>query len=157
VQEIIAAQALIAMQDKRIEELGRREKELAAEYEKVDRAVYLCELFNRRKAEMLTNSINSKFKTLKFRLFTEQINGGIADDCEALIDCPSGAVPFKSANNAARINAGLEVIDTLADHFGINLPVWVDNAESNNCITATNAQQIRLYVSNDKELTIKED
>ena len=157
VQEIITAQKLIAMQDKRIEELGRREKELAAEYEKVDRAVYLCELFNRRKAEMLTNSINSKFKTLKFRLFTEQINGGIADDCEALIDCPSGAVPFKSANNAARINAGLEVIDTLSEHFNISMPIFIDNSESNTHITATKAQQIRLYVSNDKELTIKED
>lgn len=39
-------------------------------------------------------------------------------------------VPFAFANNAARINAGLEIINTLSHHWGIEMPVFIDNAES---------------------------
>lgn len=84
---------------------------------------------------------------MRFRLFIEQQNGGIADDCEALVPCKTGLVPFKSANNAARINAGLELIDTLAEYYGVELPVFVDNAESVTKLTPTQTQVIRLVVS----------
>ena len=80
-------------------------------------------------------------------MFIEQQNGGIADDCEALVPCKAGLVPFKSANNAARINAGLELIDTLAEYYGVELPVFVDNAESVTKLTQTQTQVIRLVVS----------
>lgn len=156
IQSILLNITIAKKQDERIKGLEAREKELSAEYEQIERALYLCELFNRRKSEMLTDKINACFSSLKFRLFQEQINGGIADDCEAILNCDGVEVPFKSANNAARINAGLEVIDTLGKYFGFTLPVLTDNAESNNHIRDTKAQQIRLYVSNDKELTIKE-
>lgn len=156
-QEELSAFFMIDKQNDRIHELEASEKKLAAEYEKLEHGMYLCELFNRRKAKMLTSKINSRFKTLKFRLFIEQINGGIADDCEAIIPCEAGEVPFKSANNAARINAGLEVIDTLGEYYGLSMPIYIDNAESNTHISTTKAQQIRLYVSeNDKELRVKE-
>lgn len=154
-QESLAAVDMVKKQDQRIKELATREKELASEYEDIDRKIYLCELFTRKKAEMLTGKINGCFKTLRFRLFQEQINGGIADDCEAIISCGGADVPYKAANNAARINAGLEVIDVLSEHFGVYIPVWVDNAESSTHIIPTNAQQIRLYVSaTDKELRV---
>lgn len=154
-QELLSMFSVADQQDKRIAELAAQEKKLAAEYEKIDRGIYLCELYNRCKAEMLTDNINSKFKTLKFRLFIEQINGGIADDCEALLSCESGYVPFKSANMAAKINAGLEIIDTLAEHYGFTLPLFIDGCESVNDLRTTKAQQIRLYVSNDKALTVR--
>jgi hypothetical protein len=97
---------------------------------------------------MLDERINSKFRTLRFRLFVEQVNGGISDDCEALIPCNGVMVPFKSANNAARINAGLEVIGTLAAHYGVELPVFIDNAESVTRFDGAGGMQlIRLVVS----------
>ncbi|MDO4298849.1 MAG: hypothetical protein Q4C59_10320 [Lachnospiraceae bacterium] len=142
-----AALSLAEKQDARIAELGSREKELAAQYEALQKGIHLCELYTRSKAKLLSERINSKFKTLQFRLFIEQQNGGIADDCEALVPCATGLVPFKSANNAARINAGLEVIDVLADYYGVQMPVFVDNAESVTRIQETDTQVIRLVVS----------
>lgn len=133
--------------NQRITELEEREKELAGKYEEHQRGIYLCELYTREKAKMLDEKINSRFETLSFRLFVEQQNGGIADDCEALIPCDGRKVPFKSANNAARINAGLELIDTLSDHYGVSLPVFVDNAESVVRLRHTDTQVIRLVVS----------
>ena len=66
---------------------------------------------------------------------------------DSLVPCKTGLVPFKSANNAARINAGLELIDTLAEYYGVELPVFVDNAESVTKLTQTQTQVIRLVVS----------
>ena len=149
----LAALDLAEKQDARIAELGDREKALAEQYEDLQAGLHLCEVYTRAKAQMLDDKINHRFKTLRFRLFTEQQNGGIADDCEALVPCVSGLVPFKSANNAARINAGLELIDTLADHYGVQLPVFIDNAESITRIQRTDTQVIRLVVSEpDKKL-----
>lgn len=139
--------AMVAKQDERIAQLEKKEQELAAKYEQLQKGIYLCEQFVKAKTKLLDDKINSRFKTLRFRLFIEQQNGGIADDCEALVPCKTGLVPFKSANNAARINAGLELIDTLAEHYGVELPVFVDNAESVTKLTPTQTQVIRLVVS----------
>jgi hypothetical protein len=151
IQECVSLKTEIgvaARQDARIAELEAREKELGAQYGMVKKGIHLCELFTRTKAAMLDDRINSKFRTLRFRLFVEQVNGGISDDCEALIPCNGVMVPFKSANNAARINAGLEVIGTLAAHYGVELPVFIDNAESVTRFDGAGGMQlIRLVVS----------
>lgn len=134
-------------QRQRVEHLKADEKRLHKEYEQYDRAVFLCELFIRTKVQMLNNRINGKFDSVKFRLFKEQINGGIKEDCEVMIPAGSGLVPYSSANNAAKINAGLEIIDTLATYWGITLPVFVDNAESVVQLRPIASQTIRLVVS----------
>lgn len=139
--------AMVKKQDERIAQLEKKEEELAAKYEQLQKGIYLCEQFVKAKTKLLDEKINSRFKTLRFRLFIEQQNGGIADDCEALVPCKTGLVPFKSANNAARINAGLELIDTLAEYYGVELPVFVDNAESVTKLTPAQTQVIRLVVS----------
>ena len=138
---------------KRIAELEEQQKQLAAEYARCEKGEFLCELFTRRKISMLDERINSRFKTLKFKLFHEQQNGGIQEVCKVLIPCESGLVDYEKANNAARINAGLEIIAALSEHYGISLPVFVDNAESVTALGSIDNQIIRLVVSEaDKQL-----
>lgn len=156
----LASYDMIESQKKRIEELRQEQKSLSAEYEKAQMGLHLCELFTKTKVEALDEKINSKFKNIRFRLFQEQVNGGIKDDCEVLIPCDGRLVPFAFANNASRINAGLEVIHTLSDAWGIKIPVFVDNAEAVTRLDGySDMQVIRLVVSEkDKELKmIKED
>lgn len=89
---------------------------------------------------------------VNFKLFEIQKNGEINEICEATVD----GVPFSTdLNNAARINAGLEIINTLSKHYQVVAPIFVDNAESVNQIADTEAQQIALVVSRDKALTIE--
>lgn len=154
--EKLAAFALIEKQNARRIELEEEEKELAQSFEILTHGLYLCDLYSKTKAELLDEKVNSHFKTLRFRLFIEQQNGGIADDCEALIPCSGTYVPFKSANNAARINAGLEVLDALGDFYGVQLPIFIDNSEGCTAIRPTKAQQIRLYVSS-KDKVLREE
>ena len=148
---------LAETQKKRIEELKVSEKELAAKYEELERGVWLCELFMRTKVRLLDERINGKFKTVRFRLFKKQVNGGLKEDCEVMIPNESGTslTPYAFANNAARINAGLEIVDTLSKHWGLSMPVFVDNAESVCELLDIDAQVIRLVVSKpDKELRL---
>jgi hypothetical protein len=64
-------------------------------------------------------------------------------------------VPYGSANNGAKINAGLDVIDTLSRFKGIRVPLFIDNAESVTELAAIDTQLIRLVVSEgDKALRI---
>ncbi len=148
---------LVKKQQKRIKELEKQEKQLGIESEKVQKGIYLCEEFVRTKVSMLDEKINSLFKTVKFRLFITQINGGIKEDCEVLIPSESGLVPFSLANNAARINAGLEIISALSEQYNFKMPVFVDNAESVTSLSDTDLQIIRLVVSaDDKTLRVEQ-
>jgi cell division protein FtsB len=140
--------AFAEQQRQRIEALEADEKRLAGEFENLQRGVFLCEEFIKAKVSMLTDKINGRFESVRFRLFIEQINGGIKEDCEIMIPSEDGAmVPYTTANNAARINAGLEIIDALARHWGVSVPIFVDNAESVTRLKQIDGQLIRLVVS----------
>lgn len=136
----------------RIKELEDEEKELSVSIAKQEGLQYLAEQFIRTKVELLEAGINNKFKgTVEFKLFENQINGGMSETCEALID----GVPFSNVNTAAQINAGLNILNTLCEHFNAYAPVFVDNAESVNKIGKTESQLIKLTVSLDKKLVIE--
>ena len=143
----------------RIKELEDREQELAKNYEELEKTLYLCDLFTKEKVSRLTDKINDKFSTVSFKLFNEQINGGIKEDCEVLIPTPDGRmVPYSYANNAARINAGLEIIGVLSEYWNKSIPVFIDNAESVTRLIDTSTQTIKLVVSEkDKKLRLEVD
>jgi uncharacterized coiled-coil protein SlyX len=147
-----------AVQRSRITELEKMERELGKSYEAEQRSLYLCEKFTRIKASLLTDKINERFKSVSFKLFRENLtNDGVDDVCEVLTTSPDGArVQFGNSNNAAKINAGLEIISVLGEHYGVKLPIFVDNAESVTNLNNINGQLIRLIVSEaDKNLRIE--
>jgi len=139
----------------RVAELSAEEKRLAGEWERLSGELYLMEQFTRRKVEMLEGKINSKFELARFRLFQEQINGGLSECCEVLC----GGVPYSTGlNNGARVNVGLDIIRTLSKHYGISLPVIFDNAESITKLLPMDCQVIRLVVSEeDKNLRVEKE
>lgn len=153
--QIIKAENAQRQRD-RIAELESQEKQLGAEFENLEYGVYLCELFIKTKVGLLTERINSKFRNVSFQLFTEQVNGGLSECCEVLVPCHGAMVPYATANHAARVNAGLEIVATIAEHFGREMPVVVDNAESVTKLIDTDGQVIRLVVSEaDKTLRVE--
>ncbi|WP_103110656.1 AAA family ATPase [Brevibacillus reuszeri] len=139
--------------EQRIEELATRERELAAEYERLEQELFLTEEFIRSKVNLLEEKINSRFRFARFKLFEQQINGGLAEVCETTFN----GVPYSGGlNNAARINVGLDIINTLSEHYGITAPIFVDNAEAVTNLIETTGQQVRLIVSEkDKQLRVE--
>jgi len=138
--------------NKRILALEGEQKTLSAEFEKLEGHLFLIDLFTKSKVNMLEDKINGKFELARFKLFAEQINGGLLPCCEVV----AGGVPYSTGlNNAGRINVGLDIINTLSGHYGVNLPAFIDNAESVVDLLTINSQMIRLVVSaDDKKLRV---
>ncbi|MDO7908463.1 AAA family ATPase [Paenibacillus sp. JX-17] len=139
----------------RIDELEQQERQLSAEHEQLQKELFLVEEFTRTKTGLLENRINSKFKYARFRLFRDLVNGGQEEVCDTLYE----GVPYdKGLNNAARINVGLDIINTLGEHYGFSAPIFVDNAEAVTKLIDTQAQVIRLVVSEaDKKIRVVHD
>ena len=135
----------------RIQELQEEEKKLAQQIAQLEGQEFLCEEFIKTKVELLESSINAKFKYVSFKLLDTQVNGGLDETCEALIN----GVPFSNANTASQINAGLDIINALSEHYSVQAPIFIDNRESVNNLIETNSQIINLTVSEDKDLRIE--
>ncbi|WP_035293816.1 AAA family ATPase [Clostridium sp. KNHs214] len=136
----------------RIKELEEEETKLSEKIAELEGLEILSEEFIRTKVELLEEKVNSKFKYVKFKMFKNQINGGLEETCEPCIN----GVPYSSnLNSAAKINAGLDIINTLCSHYGVQAPIFIDNRESINEIIPVESQVINLIVSKDKELKVE--
>lgn len=141
--------------EKRIAELEQQQKDKAIRVSELEQLTALLEQFVQDRCHALEDSINAKFPTVRWKLFETQINGGINDVCQAYIPCGSSLVSYGSANTAAQVNADVEIINTLSKHYEIYLPLFADNSERVNVLTATDSQLISLAVSTDSELKIQ--
>ena len=100
----------------------------------------------------MEGKINSKFELAKFRLFNDQINGGVQECCEVALN----GIPYHSINNAGRIQVGLDIIRTMQAYYDKICPVWIDNRESIIDLPEMPGQIISMIVSaQDKELRIE--
>ena len=142
---------------RRVGELRQELKSTAEEVEYIEQGLHLCEEFIRTKARMVTESINSRFKSIRFRLFRNQTNGGLREVCEPMIENKAGEwVEYRSANYAAQVNANLDIVSTLMRHYGVHLPVLMDQGESVTEPLAVDEQFIRFIVSaEDKEIRVE--
>lgn len=139
--------------DERIDELQEEQREVAQKIADVEKMLYLLDEFIKYKLDKISDSINAMFDGVNWRLFSEQINGGIKEVCE----CTVNGVPYGSLNNGHRIIAGLQIIKALQKLYGAYLPIFTDNAESINDfnIPEMPCQLIKLKVSDDKNLRIE--
>lgn len=138
----------------RIAELEAEQKEVGQKIASQEMMIDLVEDFIRTKMNMISEKINEMFKIVSFKLFSEQINGGLKETCE----CTVNGVPLSSLNNGHRIVAGLDIIHSLSNLYGVSCPIFVDNAESINDfnVPEMDAQMIYLTVTDDKELKVAE-
>lgn len=150
---VLAKEQTLADTRRRIAELQAEQRTAAAEVEQMDRLIAMCEEFTRYRVQAITESVNSKFRLTRWRLFTEQVNGGLVDCCEPM---DRNGTAFEGTNNAMKINIGMDIIDTLSEFYGVRVPLFVDNAESVTHLQPIGSQVVRLVVSEqDKELRIE--
>lgn len=135
----------------RIEELETEEENLAKRIQEFESQEFEIEEFTKTKVELLENAINSNFNVVKFRLFDTQINGGLVECCDTLVN----GVPYSDVNNAHKIIAGLDVIHTLSKFYNTTAPIFIDNRESINELYKMETQVISLIVTQDAKLRIE--
>lgn len=122
----IAKADINAKLDERILELQAEQREVAQKVADQEKMINLLEQFIRYKMSVISATVNSKFDGICFKLFNNQINGGLKETCE----CTVHSVPYGSLNNGHRIIAGLQIIKALQQLYGVIAPIFVDNAES---------------------------
>jgi len=142
-----------------VERINTRNRELEAEHKKLaqekvslKKDLDTIEDFEDTRISTVEERVNHLFRNIKIKMFEKRLNGETKNICDTIIK----GVPFSSANDAAKIQAGIEIINVLHDHYEIILPIFCDNRESVTMIPETKAQVINLYVNPDyKTLTVK--
>lgn len=154
VNKVIAQAANNVAIDDRIETLRDEQKEIGQKVADQEQMLYLLEEFIRFKLDKVSESINSHFKTVNFKLFEMQLNGGMKDCCE----CTVNGVGYSDLNNGHKILAGLDIIHSLSELYGVSCPIFVDNAESLTSNYTSDSQLILLiakkpqYMDEDGEI-----
>jgi len=148
----LAVKDQITRTKQRIADLEAEEKKLAQQIADLEGTEFTIQRFTKAKIDALEERINGRFKYVKFKMFEEQINGTEVETCETTYK----GVPFSDLNNAGKVWAGIDIINTLSQHYNVSAPIFLDNREGVTAIPDTEAQLINLIVSaSDKKLRIE--
>lgn len=134
-----------------IERLKANGKELAQAIADIEHSQFVAESFIRARVAECEKRINAMFTMVQFRMFDYTQDGNAFECCIPMIN----GVPYGAANNAAKINAGLDIINAMVRHYGIAAPIFIDNAEGINEHIHTDSQIINLVVTTDNTIIIK--
>jgi hypothetical protein len=130
-----------------INEIEVEHKSLITQLSELEKKEDIAAAYQSRQNAILEERINDKFSLVKWKMFKTVNNGGDSFE-EPYCECLVNGIPYGGGlNQAARLNAGLDVIACLCKHFDVSAPIVVDNAESNLNILPTTSQQIRLEVA----------
>jgi hypothetical protein len=135
----------IEQKKQRIETHKKRQAELSDQYAVTAEQVDAIQAFIMKKVDLMEDDIFKVFG-VKFSMFERLINGGLKEECRILVDCNGTLIPYDSVNNAGKINVGVKLCSVFQKYFGIEAPIFVDNAESIVKIEETDCQIVKLIV-----------
>ena len=116
-----------AENQKRILQLKEKEISIAAEIAQCDKKIYLAEKFIRRKIELLEKSINQHFQFVTFKMFEDfKTVEGVKECCEPMLH----GVPYAALSKGEQLKASLDILNALQKAYNVELPVFIDDAES---------------------------
>lgn len=134
--------------DSRIELLNQELRRFAEELEVNAYQMNLLEIFEYKKAEYIEDNVNRFFTITKWKLFEKQLNEGYRNVCEALYE----GIPYSTdLNTGAKINIGLDVINSLSGHYELQCPIFIDNVESSTGLLDISNQIIALKADPDTD------
>lgn len=130
-----------------IADIEKEQCDLITQLSDFERKEDVARQYQDRQNAILEERINQHFSLVRWKMFRTVNNGGDPFDepfCECYVD---GVAYHDGLNQAARLNAGLDIINTLCKHYNVSAPIVLDNAESTINILQTIGQQIRLQVT----------
>lgn len=146
----LATEEQINKIEERIKELETQERTMANELAELEKKEFTMAQFSKAKIEAIENRINGKFKVVKFKMFEQQINGGEIECCECMVN----GVPYSDVNTAGKINAGIDIINALTEHYNVSAPIFIDNRESVIELIPCESQIINLIAKANTPLTV---
>lgn len=142
---------LIAQYKNEIANLEKEGKALSQQIADLESTEFTIKSFTKTRIDESEKRINQLFTFVTFKLFDYTIERNEVETCVPLVK----GVPFPVANAAGKINAGLDIIKALQKHYGVLMPIFVDDADLVNQFPEMDNQMIYLRVTNEKKLTVK--
>lgn len=139
--------------ESRISELVTRRNQVAVDIE--DLKSELATVTSRRQQLIRKKEfdVNSRFEVVTFKLFKIlATTGETRETCEPMID----GVPYANLSKGEKFKAACDILKTLQKHFGVEMPLIIDDAESyttNSILKLTN--QLLLFTVSDGDLRIE--
>lgn len=147
----LGGESVVTATKNRLAQIESQQKELSQRKAELERVGLMVTEFRKTKIQEVENSVNQMFKYIRFRMFKAQMNGGEEEVCDAIYK----GVPYESLNTAAKVNAGIDIINALCRHRNTTAPIFIDNRESVTDIIPTESQVISLIVEpGSKEIRI---
>lgn len=160
VKEKIAQQANNVRIDERISELQEKQRDYEQAKADAERILYQLSLVSKKKNELLVEEINQHFGIVKWRLFDHQKNGEYKETCiPTILDEETGIYKLfgNTTNTGRKIEAKLDICNSFQKFFGMQVPIFLDGAESINdeYLPKVDTQLVLLTVTKDKELKVE--
>ena len=131
-----------------IDGINAEQKELVKQLAELERKEDVARQYEDRQNEILESRINEHFKITRWKMFRTVVNGGDSYN-EPYCECYdiNGTAYHDGLNQAARLNIGLDIINTMCSIYNVSAPIIIDQSESTLDILPTTGQQLRLQVS----------
>lgn len=150
------AKLQVIEEHKRMADLIAREEAqealFAEEVARLERIEFEIQAYAKADVDSVRDILAGMFRIARWKMTDETLEGGLIECCEVVDD---KGVPYRSMNDALKIQVGMDVIRMMSEKFSSFAPIFIDNAES---ITQesfdTTAQVIRLQVVKGADLEI---
>lgn len=143
VKRKLSLRTIIESNEKRITGLNEEAAKLAQERADLQGSEILVADFVKARMSEVERRVNELFSRVQFKMYKTLVNGEEEPDCICLID----GVKYADKNAAGKVNAGLDIINTLCAFHNVSAPIFVDNAESINEFIPVGSQLIKLVVT----------
>lgn len=120
-------------------------KESAVELAKLEGMLNKVTAYEREKASIISNRVNGKFDYIQVQMTEVNKSGELVDTCKIL---DTDGVSASSTNFASQVRCGIDISTAFCKFYGINLPMFIDFAESicEDNYPETERQTIKLIV-----------
>ena len=147
-----------AADEQRLEELKQTRIDSEQNKANAEKILDLLDELDKAKNETLSDSINSHFSLVKWKLFELNKSGGYKSVCIPTVNGKS--ILTTMSNKGNRILGRVDICNSIQKISGMSVPIFCDDVESldmqneGKTISMVESQLILLCVSNDKELKI---
>ena len=144
--------------EQRLEELRAEQRTQEQNKANAEKILDLLDELDKAKNETLSDSINSHFSLVKWKLFELNKSGGYKSVCIPTVNGKS--ILTTMSNKGKRILGRVDICNSIQKISGMSVPIICDDVESldagnkQRIVNMTNSQLILLCVSDDKELKI---
>lgn len=143
--------------DARIVELDDRRKKLSAELETLKGDLETVTSRRQQLIRKKESDVNSRFDFVTFKLFKIlSTTGETRETCEPML----GGVPYANLSKGEKFKAACDILNALQKHFGTEMPLVIDDAESytpNSILKLKNQLLLFTVIESDLKVEVSND